>query len=107
MKPNQICFPVLDFLDADGNPVNIEGFPVTVRSSDESMAVWRKFDATGHPDEAGLYGVQSLAVGSPTLEYEIENPDKTKATKTGVLVIALDDAMNGPLTFSAPIDVPA
>lgn len=105
MKPSQIVFPILDFKDAEGDPVDITGFPVAVDSMNPDIAVWDKFDRDGRRNPEGEYAVESLAVGTATLNYSVTNPDNSVATKTGSLVIALDDAINSPLSFSEPIDV--
>lgn len=105
MKPGQIVFPVIDFKDAEGDPVDVTGFPITVASADETIAKWGKFDRDGRPNTEGEFAVESLLVGSPSVSYAVTNPDGTVATKTGSLVIALDDAVNSALSFSDPIDV--
>lgn len=105
MRPGQIVFPIIDFKDSDGDPVDVTGFPITCRSLDDSIAKWDKFDRDGRRNPEGEFAVESLAVGTVQVEYAVENPDLTVATKTGSVVIALDDAINSPLSFSEPIDV--
>lgn len=107
---NQIAFVNPSFVDDEvpPRPVDVTGFPVTTSSSDETIAKWDRFDATGNPDPAGEYGVRSFSIlGEVTVTYAVTNPDNSVATITGTLAVIAEDAVAGSMNFGRVINVPA